>query len=73
LVYGTHPTKPAVSYWTAAWPVGKTYPLGVVNYSVTVITNPVPAGLTQAVPSEKGVFVQQDSPEVASMLTIEPS
>ena len=42
LVYGTHPTKPAVSYWTAAWPVGKTYPLGVVNYSVTVITNPVP-------------------------------
>jgi hypothetical protein len=33
----------------------------------------VPAGLTQAVPSEKGVFVQQDSPEVASMLTIEPS
>jgi len=73
LVYGTHPTKPAVSYWTAAWPVGKTYPLGVVNYSVTVITNPVPAGLTAAVPSEKGVFMQQDSPQVASMLTIEPS
>jgi hypothetical protein len=73
LVYSTHPTKPAVSYWTAAWPVGKTYPLGVVNYSVTVITNPVPTGLTAGVPSEKGVFMQQDSPQVASMLTIEPS
>ena len=73
LVYGTHPTKPAVSYWTAAWPVSKTYPLGVVNYSVTVVTNPVPGGLTSAVPSERGVFVQQDSPQVASMLTIEPS
>ncbi|MGO9964474.1 MAG: hypothetical protein ACLPUG_13750 [Acidimicrobiales bacterium] len=73
LVYSTHPTKPAMSYWTAAWPVGKTYPLGVVNYSVTVITNPVPAGLTAGVPSEKGVFMQQDSPQVASMLTIEPS
>jgi hypothetical protein len=73
LVYGTHPTKPAVSYWTAAWPVGASYPLGVVNYSVTVVTNPVPAGLTAAVPSETGVFTQQDSPQVASMLTIEPS
>jgi len=73
LVYSTHPTKPAVSYWTAAWPVAKTYPLGVVNYSVTVITNPVPSGLTAAIPSEKGVFMQQDSPQVASMLTIEPS
>ena len=73
LVYGTHPTKPAASYWTAAWPVGASYPLGVVNYSVTVVTNPVPAGLTAAVPSETGVFTQQDSPQVASMLTIEPS
>jgi len=73
LVYSTHPTKPAVSYWTAAWPVAKTYPLGVVNYSVTVITNPVPSGLTAAIPSEKGVFMQQDSPQLASMLTIEPS
>ena len=73
MAYSTHPTKPAVSYWTAAWPVAKGYPIWVVNYSVTVITNPVPAGLTAAVPSEKGVFMQQDSPQVASMLTIEPS
>jgi hypothetical protein len=73
LVYSTHPTRPAVSYWTAAWPIAKTYGLGVVNYSVTVVTNPVPAGLTAAVPSETGVFMQQDSPQVASPLTIEPS
>jgi hypothetical protein len=71
--YATHPTKPAVSYWTAAWPVGKTYPLGVVNYSVIVVTNAVPGGLTAAIPSEIGVFTQQLTPQVASMLTIEPS
>ena len=59
LFYCNHPTKPVVSYWTAAWPVGKSYPLGVVNYTVTVVTNPVPAGLTAAVPSEIGVFTQQ--------------
>lgn len=73
LVYSTHPTKPAVSYWTAAWPVAQSYPLGVVNYSVTVVTNPVPAGLTAAIPSEIGVYTQQGTPQVASMLTIEPS
>jgi hypothetical protein len=73
LVYSTHPTKPAVSYWTAAWPVAKSYPLGVVNYTVTVVTNPVPSGgLTAAVPQEVGVYTQQSTPEVASMLTIEP-
>jgi hypothetical protein len=72
LVYGTHPTKPAVSYWTAAWPVGKSYPLGVVNYSVTVITKAVPGTLTVAVPAETTVFTQSDSPLVASLLTIEP-
>jgi len=72
LVYSNHPTKPVVAYWTAAWPVGSTYPLGVVNYTVTVVTNPVPVGLTAAVPSEVGVFTQQSTPQVASMLTIEP-
>jgi len=73
MYYSTHPTKPAVSYWTAAWPVPENYPLGVVNYTVTVVTNPVPVGLTAAVPSEVGVYTQQGTPEVASPLTIEPS
>jgi hypothetical protein len=72
MYYTNHPTKPVVAYWTAAWPVAKNYPLGVVNYSVTVVTNPVPNGLTAPIPSETGVFTQQQSPEVASMLTIEP-
>jgi hypothetical protein len=74
LVYSNHPTKPAVAYWTAAWPVAKSYPLGVVNYTVTVVTNPIPGGsFSGPVPSEIGVYTQQSTPEVASMLTIEPS
>lgn len=74
MYYSNHPTKPVVAYWTAAWPVGKTYPLGVVNYTVTVVTNPIPGGgLSGPVPSEVGVFTQQSTPQVASMLTIEPS
>ncbi len=73
MYYSNHPTKPVVAYWTAAWPVGKTYPLGVVNYTVTVVTNPIPGGgVTGPVPSEVGVFTQQDTPLVASPLTIEP-
>jgi hypothetical protein len=72
--YSNHPTKPAVAYWTAAWPVKKSYPLGVVNYTVTVVTNPIPGGgVSGPLPSEVGVYTQQDTPEVASMLTIEPS
>jgi hypothetical protein len=74
MYYSNHPTKPVVAYWTAAWPVKKSYPLGVVNYTVTVVTNPIPGGgVSGPVPSEVGVYTQQGTPEVASMLTIEPS
>ena len=72
-VYSTHPTKPAVSYWTAAWPVAKSYPLGVVNYSVTVVTNPFPAGLTARSRLRSASTPSRARPQVASMLTIEPS
>jgi len=73
MFYSNHPTKPVVAYWTAAWPVAKSYPLGVVNYTVTVVTNPIlGGGVTGPVPSEIGVYTQQSTPEVASMLTIEP-
>jgi hypothetical protein len=73
MYYSNHPTKPVVAYWTAAWPIKQSYPLGVVNYTVTVITNPiVGGGVTGPVPSEVGVFTQQSTPLVASMLTIEP-
>ena len=44
MYYSNHPTKPVVAYWTAAWPVKQSYPLGVVNYTVTVVTNPDPGG-----------------------------
>jgi hypothetical protein len=74
MYYSNHPTKPVVAYWTAAWPVKKSYPLGVVNYTVTVVTNPIPGGgVSGPVPSEIGVYTQQGTPEVASMLTIEPN
>jgi len=73
LNYSTHPTKPAKSYWTAAWKIAKNYPLGVVNYTVTVVTNAVPGnGLIAPVPSEIGVYTQQQTPQLASPLTIEP-
>ena len=74
MYYSNHPTKPVVAYWTAAWPIKQSYPLGVVNYTVTVVTNPIPGGgVSGPVPSEVGVYTQQGTPEVASMLTIEPS
>jgi hypothetical protein len=69
MVYGNHPTKPPVAYWTVAWPVGKTYPLGIVNFTVTVVTNPVPAELTAAFPSQTGVF-SQAATAPSSQLTI---
>jgi len=74
LVYGTHPTKPAVSYWTAAWTVPKGYPLGTVNFSVTVTTDPQPKTSTApAIPSETATLTAGNSPYLASPLTIVPS
>lgn len=57
LVYGTHGTS---SYWTAAWTVGQSYPLGTVNFTVTVTTKAVPkSGSSPAVPAQTGVFSQK--------------
>jgi len=72
-VYGNHPTKPVTAYWTAAWTVAKNYPLGVVNWRVTVVTNPVPTGLTAGVPSQTASMQTNNSLYAASPLTIEPS
>jgi hypothetical protein len=56
LVYGTHGKA---SYWTAAWTVGKTYPMGIVDFWVHVTTTAVPATTTSpAVPQEAGTFSQ---------------
>ncbi|HXY44111.1 MAG TPA: hypothetical protein VEH29_07975 [Acidimicrobiales bacterium] len=74
LVYGTHPTKPAESYWTAAWTIGSTYPLGVVNFTVTVTTDKVAATKTQkAIPPQTAVYTEKNTPWLASPLTITPS
>jgi len=65
--YGSHGT---VSFWSVPWgPIAKKYPLGVVNFVVTVVTNPVPNGLTAAFPSETGYFTQKGMPS-PSQLTI---
>jgi hypothetical protein len=56
MVYGTHGKA---SYWTAAWTVGKTYPMGIVDFWVHVTTSAVPATATSpAVPQESGTFSQ---------------
>ena len=72
-VYGNHPTKPVTAYWTAAWTIAKNYPLGVVNWRVTVVTKPVPAGLTAGVSSQTASMQTSNSLYAASPLTIEPS
>ncbi len=66
LDYGTHGT---VSYWTAAF--GTTgYPLGVVDFHVTVVTKPVPKTATsRAMRALSGVFTQRGMP-ASSRLTI---
>lgn len=56
MVYGTHGKA---SYWTAAWTVGATYPIGIVDFWVHVTTKAVPATATSpAVPQEAGTFSQ---------------
>lgn len=55
MVYGTHGTS---SYWTAAWSTAG-YPLGTVNFTVTVISKAVPKkGKHPRIPEEKVVYSQ---------------
>jgi hypothetical protein len=57
MTYGTHGKA---SYWTAAWKVPAHYPLGIVNFSVHVITDPVPATKGHnAVSKFSAVFTQK--------------
>jgi len=65
--YGTHEKD---SYWTAAWTIPMSYPLGVVNFSVWVTTKAVPATATSpAVPEQTGIFSQNGFP-TPSRLTV---
>jgi hypothetical protein len=56
MVYGTHGKA---SYWTAAWTIGATYPVGIVDFWVHVTTQAIPKTATSpAVPEEGGNFTQ---------------
>ncbi len=67
LAYGTHGTT---SYWTGAWIPTKAYPLGVVDFHVTVVTKAQAAtATTKAIRSFSGVFSQRGLP-ASSRLTI---
>ncbi len=56
LVYGTHGKA---SYWTAAWTISSSYPVGIVDFWVHVTTKAVPRTATSlAVPEESGNFTQ---------------
>jgi len=42
LTYGAHgkAPNPVVSFWSAPWTIDTSYPLGVVNFTVVVVTKP---------------------------------
>ena len=66
LAYGTHGTS---SYWTGAWSTTG-YPVGAVNFTVTVITKPVPKTKHHAkIPKQEVVYSQVGLP-ASSDLTI---
>jgi hypothetical protein len=56
MVYGTHGKA---SYWTAAWTIGATYPVGIVDFWVHVTTKAIAKTATSpAAPQEAGNFSQ---------------
>ena len=69
LAYGSHGK---VSFWSAGWYTTGYPNVGVVDFVVTVITNPIPANAHHgAIPSLTGHFSQRGlSP--TSRLTINP-
>jgi hypothetical protein len=63
--YGAHKTSATsvVGYWEAPWST-KGYPIGTVNFTVTVVAKPlaqwgVPAYANSKVPAQAGVFSQK--------------
>jgi hypothetical protein len=67
LTYGKHPS--GVAFWSAPWSTAN-YPLGVVNFTITVKTKAMKAsGTKSAAPSFTGVFSEQGMP-TPSQLTI---
>jgi len=70
--YGNHGSPP-VAFWSAVW-MTTNYPnLGVVDFVVTVVTNPIPANSHHgAIPSLTGHFSQRGLSS-NSRLTISPA
>ncbi len=64
MTYGAHGTYPhKVAFWTAAWPTSGYPSVGTVNFTITVVTNPVrqwgmASGKHSTIGALKGVFSQ---------------
>jgi len=70
LAYGAHGTT---AYWTGAWSTTTTTPVGVVNFTLTVVTKPVKkTKMHPRISSLTGTFSQAGLPSV-SQLTITPA
>ena len=70
LYFGNHGTN---SYWTDGWTVPTTYPVGIVNFVVHVVTKPVPAtATTKAVPAESGTFSQAGLAPPSRLTIVKP-
>jgi len=70
--YGAHGKVNPVSFWTAAWPTTGYSNFGVVDFVITVVTNPIPANAHHgAIPSLTGHFSQRGL-SATSRLTINP-
>jgi len=70
--YGSHGKVNPVSFWSTAWSTAGYSNFGVVDFVVTVVTNPIPANAHHgAIPSLTGHFSQRGL-SASSRLTINP-
>lgn len=73
--YSGHGTAPnAVGYWEVPWST-KGYPIGTVNFTVTVVSKPlanwgVPAYKNSKIPSQAGIFSQKGWPSESDLTVV---
>jgi hypothetical protein len=65
--FGNHGTN---SYWTGAWTIGSTYPLGVVDFSVHLTTDRVPPANGKHAVARTGAVFTQAGLATPSRLTV---
>jgi len=75
MVYRSEKNAPA--YWEVPWFNTKTYPVGVVNFTVTVVAKPldqwsVPALANSTVPAQAGIFSQAGWPTQSDLTIVAP-